>query len=136
MSALELVMLTEKQELALDACHASQPICLVDADITKPFVYDRWYGFFYVPPGYHQLSMATLLAFHHGEHRAVEAAKKLGLAFSGGAAEHWLKTIPGAAFKSSQGRLIAVGTFRNLSPLERRVFGGNLDNLKLAQPPT
>src|SRR5882672_2654102 len=42
----------------------SFPVPLHESDLTKPFIYDRAYGVFYVAFGHHQVAMHTLLAIH------------------------------------------------------------------------
>lgn len=105
-----------------DAC-MSDPIELGQADIEKPFVYDRRYGFFYVPAGMHQQAMSLLLAFHHGLHSSVEVAKALKLRSSHETADHWLEHVAGTAFRSSQGKKVMAGRRGNLNALELRRLG-------------
>lgn len=107
---------------AADAC-MSDPIELGQADIEKPFVYDRRYGFFYVPAGMHQQAMSLLLAFHHGLHSSVEVAKALKLRSSHETADHWLEHVAGTAFRSSQSKKVMAGRRGNLNALEIRRLG-------------
>jgi len=101
------------------------PVTLKNADLSLPFVYDRKWGLFYVPMGYHQSVMATLLAFHSDCLNYQELSEKMQQKLSQSeCADTWLETIPGAAFKSSVGKTIQIGRFNNLSVLERRVFAG------------
>jgi hypothetical protein len=101
----------------------SDPVALQLADLTRPFVYERAYGVFYVPGGMHASAMSFLLALQHGCEHGIEVAEKLKLKYSSGTADHWLEHTPGAAFKSSVGRRIQVATGRNLTVQERRLFG-------------
>ena len=108
----------------------SDPVVLGRADLTKPFVYDRRYGVFYVPMGHHQTAMSLLLAFDHGCRDGLTVANKLGLRYSHGTADHWLETVPGTAFRSSQGTAVRAGRRESLNVLERRFFGEVVYNLK------
>lgn len=104
-------------------CQMELPIALAQADLSKPFIYERKWGVFYVPSGYHQAAMSLLLAFQHNLNSGVDVAKKLGLVHSEGTADHWLEHTQGAAFRSSVGKKINVATLKNLSVQERRYFG-------------
>lgn len=109
--------LTDQQWWRISGC-ASQPVPLKEADVSRPFVYGREWGFFYVSMGHHQLAMATLLTFERGNLWVAsepEEASKL--------ADLWLEKAPGAAFRSSVSKFVQVGQPRKLSPLERRLFG-------------
>lgn len=100
----------------------SDPIQLGEADLTIPFVYERRYGVFYVPGGMHQSAMSFLLAMQHGCKDGIEVAQKLQLNYSCGTADYWLEKTPGAAFRSSVGKKIQVGSGRCLTIQERRLF--------------
>lgn len=100
----------------------SDPIPLRQADLAKPFVYERRFGLFYVPGGYHPGAMSFLLALQHDCDKGIQVAEKLGLKHTSGTADHWLQHTPGAAFRSSVGRCIQVGSAKGLSVLERRQF--------------
>lgn len=105
-----------------DAC-MSMPVPLAQADLSKPFVYDRQYGVFYVPMGYHQTAMSVLLAFQHGLTKGVDVSEKLELRYSEGTADEWLRATPGACFRSSVGKKVQAGQRGSLSVIERRIFG-------------
>lgn len=107
----------------LAECCASLPVTLVEADLSRPFVYERRWGVFYVPMGYHQHVMSTLLAFQHGLTRACAVAEKLKLELSAGTADYWLEHTPGAAMRSSVGKQILVARRQGLTIQERRLFG-------------
>lgn len=100
----------------------SEPVALGQADLTRPFVYERKHGVFYVPGGMHPGAMSFLLALQHGLPSGVAVAESLGLRYSSGTAEHWLEHTPGAAFRSSVGKHIQIATGRDLTALERRLF--------------
>lgn len=101
----------------------STPVPLAQADLTRPFVYERQYGVFYVPGAMHQSAMSLLLALQHGCDDGIDVSKLLKLEYSCGTADYWLENTPGAAFKSSVSSRIKVGSGRGLTPLERRLFG-------------
>lgn len=100
----------------------SMPVALHEADLTRPFVYDRAYGVFFVPGGKHQIAMSLLLAWQHGCESGIDVSNKLGLEFSGGTADRWLEATAGAAFLSSVGKRIQVATGKGLTVQERRLF--------------
>ena len=101
----------------------SEPVRLGVADLSKPFVYERAHGVFYVPAGMHPSSMSLLLAFQQGCADGVSVAEKLGLRYSSGTSEYWLKHTPGAAFRSSVSKRISVATKHGLTRQERKLFG-------------
>lgn len=99
------------------------PRPLAEADLSRPFVYERRFGVFYVPGGQHSGAMSYLLALQHDCKDGVQVAEKLKLTYSSGTAEYWLEHTPGAAFKSSVGTRVQVATGRGLTAQERRLFG-------------
>ncbi len=111
---------TDKQFWAMCDAHMSRPVPLNDADLSRPFVYQRGYGVFYVPGGCHPAAMSLLLAFNHGYLNAIDLASELNLEYSSATADRWLEETPGAAFKSSVGKRIQAG---KLSLSELRAFG-------------
>lgn len=113
--------LTQKQRWAACDVNMSDPVELQEANLMLPFVYDREYGLFYVPGGYHPAAQSLLLAFHHGLRNGVEASEMLGLEYSCGTAEAWL-ALPGTAFRSSVSKRVCVGKKSNLSENERDHF--------------
>lgn len=56
---------TDEQWWAMCDAHMSLPVPLAKADLTKPFVYERRFGLFYVPFGFHHRAMSLLLAFQY-----------------------------------------------------------------------
>ncbi|WP_338924516.1 hypothetical protein V0M98_33415 (plasmid) [Pseudomonas silesiensis] len=102
--------------------HLSRPIPLYEADLSRPFIYERAWGVSYVPCGFHQGAMTLLLAFQHDLKCGIDVANKLNLEFSSGTADHWLEHSPGAAFLSSVGKTIQVGNPKGLTIMERRKF--------------
>ena len=106
--------------------NVSRPVDLRDADLSKAFVYDRTYGFFYVGIGNHPHIMSMLLAFHHGyndKYGALQMADELGIRWSSDTADMFLKTIIGSAFRSSQSAIVYAGKRNNLTQSERKFFG-------------
>lgn len=100
------------------------PVPLAQADLSLPFVYERRWGVFYVPMGHHQLAMTLLLAWQYGHEDLHRIAEALNLRLSDETADHWLLTTPGAAFRSSVGKSIWVGSFKGMTVAERRAFAG------------
>lgn len=116
--------ITDKMWWKMCDLHMALPVPLKEADLAKPFVYERKWGVFYVPMGMHQGAMSLLLAFQHGLESGVKVAEKLGLTYSEGTADYWLEHTPGAAFLSSVGdNRIQAGSFKQLNVREHRLFG-------------
>lgn len=120
---LDVRPFTDEQWWSMCDANMSLPESLAKADLTRPFVYDRRYGVFHVPSGHHQHAMSILLAFRHGHTKGLAVAEHLGLEFSHGTADEWLRTTPGACFLSSVGRNVLAGSRDSLSVLERRIIG-------------
>jgi hypothetical protein len=114
---------SDEQWWSMCSAHMGLPQPLHEADLTKPFVYDRRWGVFFVSSGCHQQAMSVLLAFHNGLVKGIDVADRLGLDFSDGTAEYWLEKTPGAAFKSSVGKKVQAGPRGNLTAIERRWLG-------------
>jgi hypothetical protein len=103
----------------------SQPVMLKNADITKPFVYDRRWGVFYTPFGHHQGAMRLLLTWQQGCRNENEMCERLNIRYDR-AADYWLQHTPGSAFLSgAPGGKIQVWSFKNLTAGELRL----LDNV-------
>lgn len=115
--------LTQNQFWHSCDCNMSHPVALAKADLTKPFVYDRKYGLFYVPSGYHYLAMAQLLAFHHDLKRPYDVMKKFNLRETSDCADYWLEHCEGVAFRSSVSKRIKSGKPSSLNAIERRILG-------------
>lgn len=101
----------------------SEPVTLAKADLSKPFVYCRQYGLFYVPMGHHQAAMSLLLAFAHGVRDGIDVANLLGLDFPSETADLWLERTPGTAFKSAVSKSVYAWRPDNLTVIEKRMFG-------------
>jgi len=121
--SLDIHPFTEMQWWAMCDANMGLPVPLREADMSRPFVYERAHGVFYVPMGSHQHAMSVLLAFQHGLCKGLEVAEKLALEFSHGTADHWLESTPGAAFRSSVGKKVQAGKPGNLTVIERRRLG-------------
>jgi len=119
---LDISPFTDEQWWAMCDANMSLPEPLAKADLTKPFVYERRFGVFYVPFGYHQLAMGTLLAFQHGLTKPGQVAELLNLNLFG-TGGHWLEHTEGACFFSSVGRTFQVWNPRSLNAIERRILG-------------
>lgn len=104
-------------------CHMSNPVPLESADLSRPFVYERRWGVFYVPGGYHRIAMTLLLAWQNECDCPVDVADKLGLDLSYETSDYWLQHTAGGAFRSSVGAKIQVGDTSKLTIQERRLFG-------------
>lgn len=115
--------LTAEQLDDFRGAYMSEPIPLHLADVTRPFVYDRQFGLFYVPGGKHPFAMSFLLALQHNCADGIEVSELLGIDYGHGTAERWLTQTPGTAFKSSVSKTIYVGALHHINAIERRVFG-------------
>lgn len=120
---LDVTKLTQIQRNGFIDLHISYPIRLSEADLSRPFVYEREYGLFYVPGGYHQAAMSLLLAIRHDCEDGIDVAEELGLEYLCGTADYWLEHVSGAAFRSAVSPVIQVATQQGLSIEERRLFG-------------
>ncbi len=101
----------------------SEPVPLALADLSRPFIYERRHGVFYVPSGLHPSAMSFLLALQLGCQHGIDAGAQLGVKYSCGTADYWLEHTEGAAFRSSVGKKIQVASGRKLTVQERRLFG-------------
>lgn len=118
---------TDEQWCRMCDVGLSRPVPLHEADLEEGFVYQRQYGIFYVPMGWHIQARALLLAFHHGHLHAGEYAHELGLTGyhqTEELAERFLTELPGTAFVSSVGSSVIVGRREHLDARERQAFRG------------
>ena len=122
-SELDVAPFTDQQWWKMCDAHMSLPVPLHEADLSKPFVFQRGYGVFYVPNGMHQVAMSLLLAFNHGLACGDDAAEKFGLEYSAGTADKWLEETPGAAFRSAVHSKVRAARRGNLTAIEKRFFG-------------
>ena len=121
---IDIYPFSEEQYGSLCSCNCSMPVLLEKADLKIPFVYSRQYGVFYTPSGFHNLTMATLLAFSHGLTKPLTVCEPLGLKMGiSVASDYWLEHAPGAAFKSSVSDYIQAGKPKNLNEKEKDYFG-------------
>lgn len=106
----------------------SFPVSLNEADLTKPFVYDRRYGVFYVNIGMHVFAMALLLAWDQGVHKYMRIDyKPLGISdFMGGDAcaysDYFLENTKGTCYLPSLSKTIKAGAKCNLNDMELDYF--------------
>ena len=110
--------ITDKHRWKMVDAHMSRPIPLSEADLSKPFVYQRGFGVSYVGFGFHPTAMALLYAFNHGYFSGVRVCDKLNLDYPYGASDAWLVS-PGTAYLSSVGKNII---YNNINVFEERYF--------------
>lgn len=97
------------------------PVRLQDADLSRPFVYDRRYGVFYVGTAKHAFVMATIYAWDRGytdyfDMPIVGTVTDI-------ADDYLIKTV-GTAFRSSLStKRIVAGKPTNLNDTEIDYFG-------------
>jgi hypothetical protein len=106
------------QERFWAACDAkmSRPVELRKADLNKPFVYDREFGFFYVNFGYHQQAMALLYAWHKGFDRSGDLMIANGWRDSSKAADALMEDYDGIAMKSGVTSMVKKAEVMAFSP--------------------
>lgn len=114
---------TEAQWWRMCDVNMELPVPLAKADLSRPFVYCRQYGVFFVGYGHHQSAMSLLLAFECGVRGGIEVGKLLGLKFPYETADRWLEQTPGAAFKSSVSSKVYAWRPENLTVIEKRFLG-------------
>lgn len=85
------------------------------------WVYDRKWGIFQVPSGYHNAAMATLAAFREGKSNYIELFQRWNDG-SQDVAERYLLSTPGTCYKSSVSSRIIAGKRENLNSAERMAF--------------
>lgn len=113
-------MLTEEQRWKMvDACMGDpMPLVKFSADL---WVYDRKWGIFRVPSGFHNAAMATLAAFHQGKLNYIELIQGWREG-SQDVAERYLMETPGTCYKSSVSPTIIAGKREHLNSAERMAF--------------
>lgn len=116
--------ITDEMWWAMCNHHMGVPVALSQADLTQPFVYERRFGVFSVPFGHHSGAMALLLALQYDKTSYLDVTQRLDLKPYDvhAAADYWLMHTPGAAFRSSQGKSLLIGTRKGLTVQERRAF--------------
>ena len=108
----------------------SNPISLEDGNLTKSFLYDRKFGFFYVSGGNHQLAMALFFSWHKGflnphelyESEEYKEIKSTGIGRFEALADKYIDEIKGTCFKSSVSRYIIGGKIENFNKYEMEMF--------------
>ncbi|PTH79063.1 hypothetical protein [Aeromonas veronii] len=114
---------------AMCDAHMSMPRKLAEADLSKPFVYDRRYGVFYVPFGCHSMAMATILAWDLGVYSYMDIDNKaIGISdfrasCSTAFSDYYLENTPGTCFKSSISKQVISGKPAGLNNQEKCFFG-------------
>lgn len=120
---LDIAPFTDEQWYRMCDSGLHLPVPLGKADLTKPFVYDRKWGVFYVPGGLHRAAMSCLLAFQMDKTDVVSALRLVGCTDQTEGADFYLENTPGTAFRSSVGRGIYAIRPGSLSALELRLLG-------------
>ncbi len=114
---------TQDQWCQMVSSQMSMPVPLYEADLDKPFVYDRKWGVFYVTCGYHWMAMGTLLAFRNGYDDPFDYGRFLGLSGYNSLhelADKWILETEGTCFASSMDEeTITVGKRGNLNAAEK-----------------
>lgn len=107
----------------------SMPVPLHKADLTKPFVYDRSFGVFYVPAAKHQSAMSLLLAWQLGKQNYLDIEPsdidihECNLSDTGVLSDYYLEHTKGTCFLSSVSKKIKAGKKGNLNSDELDCFG-------------
>jgi hypothetical protein len=116
--------LEDKFWWAMCECNMSMPVSLRKADLTKPFVYYRKYGVFYVPFGKHQLALSQLLAWDLGYENFTYIDENLLNIGSDicDFADYFLEHTVGTAFKSTQSDSVMAGRKSSLNSMEVDYF--------------
>lgn len=123
---MQLLNKTQQETLQYCEFSVSGPLLLEVADVSRPFVYDRKFGLFYVGSGNHPHIMSMLLGFHNGydgQYGGMEYAESVGLQWSAETADKYLETVRGTAFKSSVRPFVYAGKYKNLNEFELDMFG-------------
>lgn len=106
----------------------SKPEPLRTADLTKPWLYDRRFGVFYVDIGGHQCAMANIYARVSGYDNAFDMEDDTGIIAFRDQAEEYLKKTPGTAYMSgalfySRGTIPSrAWSSRSLNDIEKDYF--------------
>lgn len=111
---------TDQQFWKMCDARMGEPVPIAKADLSKPYVYDRKWGVFWVPMGHHQAAMSLLLAFHLGFKDGLDVAEHLGLSYSHDTADYYLEHFPGTCFMSSQSKTVKAWKKGSLSAMELR----------------
>jgi hypothetical protein len=108
---------TEEQWWKMCSANLSMPVPIHQLERSKPFIYDRKWGVFYCPFGFHQSAMRVLLGFHRGE--PIDPIKM----DVHEAADQYLETIQGTAFLSSVGGgVVRAWSPAHLTVVEKRLL--------------
>lgn len=133
-----MLPMTEDNLSLLAKHNMSSPITLESANLTKSFVYDRKFGFFYVAGGSHNIAMSFLYAMHHGfndihkmfEHPDFSNMKGRGSICLGEISDRYISEIEGVCFKSSVSNYILGGSPSHINRREMTFFEGRIQFLE------
>ena len=115
--------ITDRHRWKMVDAGMSMPVPLQEADLTKPFIYQRGFGISYVNLGHHMTVMSLLYIFNKGYIDYIdllEDDKVDNNMECWEMADAWLE-LPGTAFRSSVGKGVI---FNNLSLFEEKYFRG------------
>lgn len=133
-----MLPMTEENLSLLVNHNMSRPITLERANLTKSFVYDRKFGFFYVAGGNHNIAMSFLYAMHHGfndvhkmcEHPDFSHMKGRCSSCFDEIADRYISEIEGVCFKSSVSNYILGGSPSQINRREMTFFEGRIQFLE------
>ena len=117
-----MLEITDEMNWALVEAGMSSPIPLSKAIRTKPFIYCREYGLFYVDSGSHQVAASLLLAWSNGFKNILQAGEHFGMHSLSELSEKWLEVTDGALILSSVGKTPYANSRRNLNFQENKFF--------------
>lgn len=114
--------LSDGRKWALAQSGMSFPVTLFEAIRTKPFIYCRSYGLFYVECGSHQIAASLLLSWENGFEDIVETMNHFNMNSLSELSEKWLEVAPGALVLSSVSNIPYASSMDNLNFQEKRFF--------------
>ena len=109
-------------------CNMSRPVQLNKADLSKPFLYDRRYGVFYVGFAHHRFAMALLLSLDYGEYDyldldhtqfGISDFRKIDVH---GYADYYIENTEGTCYRSSLSDNVIAGKKGHLNSNELDYF--------------
>lgn len=115
--------------------YMKKPVSIDLADLTKPFIYDRDWGVFYIVPGQHQMCMSILYSWRFG-HSSVRSmirndpefkARVKANSYSSNSkysfiADLYLLELEGTVISSSVTDFVQIGKLKNLNQKEKTIF--------------
>lgn len=114
----------------IDFFGMSDPIKLSNADLTKPFIYHRKHGVFYIRNGYHSAAMTKMLCWELGVYNKDEIdtellfGKKRTDVDIGFLSDYFIENTKGTCFLSSNSPHIFCGKIGYLDFRELTFFKG------------